>query len=110
MRRRTLVTAAGMTVAAAALVGGGVAWATGGDDESPLTGAARARAVAAALAYTGGGTVTETEVGDDGAAYGVEVRLADGTQVEVQLDASFTVVGREQDDDGAADGEAEEDG
>ena len=27
---------------------------------------------AAALEYTGGGTVTETEVGDDGAAYGVD--------------------------------------
>ena len=33
------------------------------------------------------------------AAYGVEVRLADGRQVEVQLDQAFRVVGREADED-----------
>jgi uncharacterized membrane protein YkoI len=84
------------------LAGGGIAWATGvGDDEQPLTGATRDRAVAAALRHTGGGTVTETESGDDGAAYGVEVRLADGTEVEVSLDEHFNVLGEERDDDGA---------
>ena len=36
--------------------------------DAPLTGAALERATEAALAHTGGGTVTETEVGDDGAA------------------------------------------
>ena len=40
-----------------------------------------------ALEHTGGGTVTESEIGDDGAAYSVEVRLADGSQVEVNLEA-----------------------
>jgi hypothetical protein len=43
--------------------------------------------------------VLETEAGDDGAAYGVEVRLADGRQVEVNLDESFRVVGQEPDED-----------
>ena len=78
----------------------GIAAATGGD-EQPLQGDAKDRAVAAALASTGGGTVTETETGDDGAAYGVEVRKADGSQVEVQLDADFHVIGSAVDDDGS---------
>ncbi len=56
-----------------------------------------------ALEATGGGTVTETEMGDDGAAYSVEVRLDDGTQVEVNLDGEFTVIGRSADDDGLGD-------
>ena len=63
------------------------------------------KATAAALAHTGGGTVTETETGDDGSAYSVEVLLADGTQVEVNLDAEFQVIGQETDDDGPGDQE-----
>ena len=59
----------------------------------------RPAAKAAALEFTGGGTVTEAEVGDDGAAYGVEIRLDDGSQVEVRLDETFTVIGTEPDDE-----------
>ncbi len=70
--------------------GTGIAIATGGDD-SPLTGSDLEKATAAALAETGGGTVIETEVGDDGSAYGVEIRLEDGSVVEVNLDSSFEV-------------------
>jgi hypothetical protein len=82
----------------------GIALATTGDGgEAPLTGSALDRATAAALEHTGGGTVVETETGDDGAAYSVEVRLPDGSQVEVNLDDSFAVIGDEADDDGAAD-------
>jgi uncharacterized membrane protein YkoI len=84
---------------AVAMAGGIAAAATGGDTDQELTGSTHDRAVAAALAATGGGTVLETEAGDDGAAYGVEVRLADGRQVEVQLDQAFRVVGREADED-----------
>ena len=47
--------------------------------------------------------MTETEAGDDGAAYGVEVRLDDGRVVEVRLDADFQVLGHEADDDGSND-------
>jgi hypothetical protein len=104
MQRRTRwIATAGLAVAMA----GGIAAATaGGDTDQELTGATRDRAVAAALAATGGGTVLETEAGDDGAAYGVEVRLADGRQVEVNLDEAFRVVGQEPDEDkpGEADG------
>jgi uncharacterized membrane protein YkoI len=91
---------------AAAMAGGIAAAAAGGDTDQELTGSTRDRAVAAALAATGGGTVLETEGGDDGAAYGVEVRLADGRQVEVSLDAGFKVIGQEADEDrpGEADG------
>lgn len=99
--KRRYLTIGGALVAAvaiAATVAGGSAIATGGDDQ-PLTGDTYDRAVAAALAHTGGGEVTETEIGDDGAAYEVEVRLADGTQVEVNLDANFAVTGSEPDDD-----------
>jgi hypothetical protein len=70
-----------------------------GDTDQELTGTTRDRAAAAALAATGGGTVLETEAGDDGAAYGVEVRLPDGRQVEVTLDQRFKVLGREPDED-----------
>lgn len=83
-----------------AVVTAGVAIAAGGgDDDQPLTGSTRDRAVNAALEYTGGGTVEETEAGDDGAAYGVEIRLDDGRQVEVNLDEDFNVIGQEDDDD-----------
>ena len=84
----------------------GIAVAAGGDDsESPITGADYARAEKAALEHTGGGEVTETEVGDEDSYYEVEVTLEDGTQVDVQLDERFRVVSSEADEDGAEDGD-----
>ena len=71
----------------------------GDDDEPPITGGALEKATAAALAHTGGGRVTETEVGDEDSYYEVEVTLDDGRQVDVQLDKQFNVVGSEPDDD-----------
>jgi hypothetical protein len=62
---------------------------------SPNGGAAGggvSRATEVALAETGGGRVTETETGDDGSFYEVEVILDDGRCVDVQIDESFTVV------------------
>ena len=100
-RKLLLIVGIALVVAA---VSGGIAIAAGvGDDDRPLTGAALEKATVAALAHTGGGTVVETEVGDDGAAYGVEVRLADGQVVEVSLDSSYAVMGQEVDDDGPND-------
>ena len=104
MNRKTKLIAGG--AGAVALIGGGTAIAVasvGGDDDEPLTGTTLDQAVAAALEETRGGTVTETEVGDDGAAYSVEVRLDDGSQVEVNLDENFKVIGQAADDDGADD-------
>ena len=94
----------GGALVAVAVIGGsvgGVVVATGGDDDEPLTGTTLDKASEAALEHTGGGTVVETEVGDDGAAYGVEVRLDDGRVVEVNLDENFNVTGQANDDDGA---------
>jgi uncharacterized membrane protein YkoI len=102
MRRKFALLAA--LVLALGAVSAGIAIAAGGgDDDQPLTGSALERATAAALEHTGGGVVTETEVGDDGAAYGVEVRLDDGSQVEVNLDENFNVIGQAADDDGPND-------
>ena len=74
------------------------------DSDEPVTGSDADRAAAAALEYTDGayatgGEVTEVEAGDDGAAFGVEVRLPDGRQVEVHVNADFTVAGDELDDE-----------
>jgi uncharacterized membrane protein YkoI len=106
MQRRTKLAIAAAGVVALAAAGSGIAVAAGGDDdEQPITGAALEQASAAALAHTGGGRVTETEVGDEESYYEVEVTLDDGSQVDVQLDESFHVVGSEADgaDDGADD-------
>lgn len=82
-----------------AVTGAGAAIASGDDDasEQPITGSALDRAEEAALAETGGGTVTGTEVEDEESRYEVEVTLDDGRQVDVQLDGSFDVVGSEGD-------------
>ena len=74
------------------------------DSDEPVTGTDADRAAAAAVEYTDreyatGGRVTEVEAGDDGAAFGVEVLLPDGRQVEVHVDADFSVAGHEADDD-----------
>lgn len=100
MQRRTRLIAAGALALLLAGGGAGAAVAAGGDDDRPLTGETLQRASAAALQATGGGTVIETESGDDGAAYGVEVRLPDGREVEVNLDEAFAVIGQEPDDGG----------
>jgi uncharacterized membrane protein YkoI len=100
---RKLVLIAAAVVVLGAVTAGIAIGAAGGDDDRALTGSALERATDAALAHTGGGTVTETEIGDDGAAYSVEVRLGDGSEVEVNLDENFDVIGQEVDDDGADD-------
>ena len=101
MRRKLIVIVT--VVFALGALSAGIAIAAGGGGEQPLSGSALAKASAAALEHTGGGTVTETEAGDDGAAYGVEIRLDDGSQVEVNLDENFNVIGQAADDDGAND-------
>ena len=94
--RRTLIIAA--TVAVAAAGAAAVASASGDDDatDRAITGSALDRAKAAALADTPG-KVTETEVGDEESYYEVEVTRDDGSQVDVQLDRDFKVVGGKAD-------------
>jgi uncharacterized membrane protein YkoI len=89
-----------------AAAGAGIAIAADGDDDDtqrPITGTELERAGAAALAETGGGRVTETEVGDEESYYEVEVTLDNGTQVDVQLDEQFRVVSSDADSDGEGD-------
>ena len=104
MRRKTKLTLGGAVATAIVGVGSflGIAAASGGGEQA-LAGTARDSAVKAALAHVGEGTVTETETGDGGSTYEVEVRRPDGTQVEVQLDGDFRITGTEADDDGPND-------
>lgn len=94
-------------VAAVAAIGGGAAAIAGaagraedgaeGPDKA-ITGSALDKASTAALDHTGGGQVTDTEVGDEESYYEIEVTRDDGSQVDVQLDRSFQVVGDEADE------------
>ncbi len=94
--RKVLVIGVALIVAAA--IGTGAAVAAGGDDiDTPITGPALDQASAAALEHLGEGTVTDTEIGDEESLYEVEVTLDDGSQIDVQLDEGFNVVGTEND-------------
>ena len=95
---------AGVAFAAVVAGGAGIAAAGGGGDSSegpdrPITGDALQKASEAALAETGGGRVTGTEVGDEESYYEVEVTRPDGSQVDVQLDREFRVVSSATDDE-----------
>ena len=93
----------------AVLGAGGAAVAVGtdqfGDDDATqksITGSALQKASDAALEYTGGGEVTETEVGDEESYYEVEVTTDEGQQ-DVQLDRNFNVVSSKDDSDNGED-------
>jgi uncharacterized membrane protein YkoI len=104
--RRPIIIAAAVVIAAAGATA--AAAAAGGDDDTTdraITGGALDRAKAAALADTPG-KVTETEVGDEESYYEVEVTRADGSQVDVQIDRQFRVVGSKA--DGADDQEGDD--
>ena len=99
---------AGAAIAVTAIGAGtgiGVASGVGDDDarDTPISGTELEKASAAALESTGGGRVSGTEVGDEESYYEVEVTLDDGSQVDVQLDRDFNVVGSEADEEKAGD-------
>ena len=104
-RKATLIAAA--TVGAVVLIGGtGIAVAHNAADDGPdipITGVELQRASDAALAHTGGGRVTDTEVGDEESTYEVEVTLDDGSRVDVQLDDRFVVVSTSADEEAPGD-------
>ena len=109
------IAAALAAVAALGVGGAAIASAAGGGDSSrpaaesaedakegpdqAIGGSNLDKASAAALQHTGGGQVTDTEVGDEESYYEVEVTLDDGSQVDVQLDRGFQVVGDEADEE-----------
>jgi hypothetical protein len=107
----------GGAVLALAAGGTGIALGTSADDDDgaqkPITGSALEQAKAAALAETGGGRVTESEVGDEEGYYEVGVTRSDGSQVDVHLNRDFSVIDSSADGQGSDSGEgsdAEEDG
>jgi hypothetical protein len=106
--RSRLITIGAAALVLAALVGGGVALATTGDD-LPATGPEAERAGAAALAHVGGGRVTGVEREADGAAaWEVEVTRPSGS-VDVKLDAEYRVLSVEGDtEDGDDAGETDD--
>ena len=109
--KRTVVIAIAVVAALAAFSGSLAIAATRGDDsEQPITGSALASASAAALEHTGGGRVTETEVGDDEGSYEVEVTLENGSEVDVHLDRNFDVIDSSADRPGHDDDSRQDDG
>jgi hypothetical protein len=94
MKRSIQIAIAGAAAVVALGTAGAVAVSASTDDETdtPIVGADLQRASDAALAHTGQGRVTGTEVGDEESYYEVEVTLDNGTQLDVQLDKSFHVV------------------
>ena len=86
-----IATAAGAVLL---LGGAGIALAvSGNDNDGPLTGETLDRVSTAALAEVGPGTVTNADRNaDGGSAYDLEVRLDDGTTVDVELNDAFDVV------------------
>lgn len=70
------------------------------DDRDNLTGETLQKAADAALAHTGGGTVTDADKADrdDRHAYEVEVTMGDGREVDIDLDEKFAIVDVDSDD------------
>jgi uncharacterized membrane protein YkoI len=93
MNRRTKWIATGAVAAAALGLGSGIAVASDGDqDQPPVSANELAKASAVALDQTGGGKVTDSELGDEEGYYEIEVTKDDGTQVDVHLDKNLNVI------------------
>jgi len=89
-------------VAAGTITGGAIAFASGNDGEGNVTGRQADRAIAAALAATGGGNANGVERdSENGATWEVEVSTPDGRLVDVRLDADFSVMAVEGDSESA---------
>ena len=108
MRNRKKLLIVGGAALALAVGGTGVALGTGGDDGSgqPITGSALQKAKAAALAETGGGRVTASEIRDEEGYYEVEVVRDDGSPVDVHLNRDFSVIDASADGSGSDGNEA----
>lgn len=104
MKRNHLIAGVAAVVLAGGAVGATGAFAGGDDGERQATGPGADRARAAALKLVPGGTATAVERDSEkGATWEVEVRRADGSSVDVRLDASYQKVAIDSDsetDDG----------
>ena len=86
------------TIAAVAVLGvGATVWTAAANDG--VQGGERDRVGAAAVEAAGGGTAVDVESSDDrGEAYEVEVRMDDGTEWDVSLDADYQVLNKNAND------------
>jgi len=109
MQKKTIWITAAAAGAVLILGGTGIAYAaTDGfeqDDDSRTQVSAPAnwldKASEAAITAAGGGTVTGADTSDDADhAYSVDVRRDNGTEVDIELDASFGVVRIDEDNSG----------
>jgi hypothetical protein len=105
MRKRAIVAGSCAVLAAGALgLGSAVAGRAADDEGGKPTSAAERGAAAAALEITGGGTANAVERdSEDGATWEVEVTRADGSTVDVRLDAAYGLVVVEDDSETADD-------
>lgn len=103
MRKRVIIGAAAIGLAAA-VVAGGVAVAGNGDDgpaSHQYTQEQADAATEAALKATNGGTANSVESdSENGATYEVEVTKTNGDTVDVRLDENYAVVVIEGDGEG----------
>ena len=106
MHARAINIKTGLVAAAVAmllLIGAGVAYATGGDSSGQPSGDNIEKAKSVALDHTNGGSVTETEVGDEEGYYEIEVTSDDGSQADVHLDKNYNVLSTPADHEGPDD-------
>lgn len=90
---RKVITIICAVVVAAALAGGAIAIAGGGDSEGELKGPHADRAVKAALEATNGGTANAVERdSENGGTWEVEVTKTNGQTVDVRLDENYEVI------------------
>ena len=88
-----------------------MAYATGsgGDSSGNATGANLEKAKSVALDHVNG-RVTSTEIGDEEGYYQVEVTRDDGSQVDVNLDKNYNVLGTPDDNESSDGKDAANDG
>ena len=102
MNKRTIGAALAGALLVTGLAGGAVAVASGGDQEGSVTGSDADRAIAAALAETGGRKANAVERDtENGAVWEVEVTKTDGSTVDVRLGADMHAVVVEADGEDA---------
>jgi peptidase YpeB-like protein len=105
MKRKLI--SVGVAATVLAIAGTGAALAGADDEDATLSGPQAGRAAAAALKAVGGGSASAVERDDD-AAYEVEVRRANGSTVDVDVDGNYRVVAIDDDsENGSADDDRE---
>ena len=110
--RKQLIVGGVVLALAAGGAGTAVAVGSGDDDEGAATGPGADKAKAAALALYPGATAGEVEnASDEGAAWEVEVKKADGSSIDVHLDQNYQqVAGAESDDEDQGEDQDEDEG